>query len=166
VTFVTYVQTGAFHGRTLGTLSTTHSKAIHKVDIPAFDWPIASFPRYKYPLEDNVAENEAEDRRCLAEVDELFDKYNKAGNFVAGVIIEPVQAEGGDHHASPQFFQGLQKLTKKHGAALIVDEVQTGGGVSGKFWCHENFDLPEPADLVTFSKKMLTGGYYSLPEFR
>jgi 4-aminobutyrate aminotransferase/(S)-3-amino-2-methylpropionate transaminase len=166
VTFVTYVQTGAFHGRTLGTLSTTHSKAIHKVDIPAFDWPIASFPRYKYPLEDNVAENEAEDRRCLAEVDELFDKYNKAGNFVAGVIIEPVQAEGGDHHASPQFFQGLQKLTKKYGAALIVDEVQTGGGVSGKFWCHENFDLPEPADLVTFSKKMLTGGYYSLPEFR
>ena len=47
-----------------------------------------------------------------------------------------------------------------------MDEVQTGGGPSGKFWFHEHFHLPEPADFVTFSKKMLTGGYYSLPEFR
>jgi len=157
---------GGFHGRTLGVLSTTHSKAIHKLDIPAFDWPIASFPRYRYPLEENVRENAEEDARCLAEVDELFETYNRKGNFVAGVVIEPVQAEGGDHHGSPAFFQGLQALTHKHGAALIVDEVQTGGGASGKFWCHEHFDLPKPADLVTFSKKMLTGGFYSLPEFR
>lgn len=48
-------------------LSTTHSKAIHKLDIPAFDWPIASFPRYRYPLEENVRENAEEDARCLAE---------------------------------------------------------------------------------------------------
>ncbi|KAI9563024.1 hypothetical protein GHT06_010481 [Daphnia sinensis] len=157
---------GGFHGRTIGVLSTTHSKAIHKLDIPALDWPIASFPRYKYPLEDYVEENKAEDRKCLAEVEEQFEKYNKAGKFVAGVVIEPIQAEGGDNHASPEFFQELQRITKKNGAALIVDEVQTGGGASGKYWCHEHFHLPEPADFVTFSKKMLTGGYYSLPEFR
>lgn len=59
---------GAFHGRTLGALSTTHSKYIHKVDVPAFDWPIASFPEYKYPLNENVRENQHEDERCLAEV--------------------------------------------------------------------------------------------------
>lgn len=47
-----------------------------------------------------------------------------------------------------------------------MDEVQTGCGPTGKMWCHEHFDLPEPADFVTFSKKMLTGGFYSLPEFR
>jgi 4-aminobutyrate aminotransferase/(S)-3-amino-2-methylpropionate transaminase len=157
---------GAFHGRTLGTLSTTHSKVIHKLDIPSLDWPIASFPRYKYPLEDHVAENRQEDSRCLAEVEELFHKYNQAGKFVAGVIVEPIQAEGGDNHASPEFFQGLQKITKQNGGALIMDEVQTGGGPTGRFWCHEHFNLPEPADFVTFSKKMLTGGYYSLPEFR
>ena len=97
----------------MGTLSTTHSKAIHKLDIPAMDWPIASFPRYKYPLEDHIRENEEEDRRCLAEVEERFDEYNKAGKFVAGVIIEPIQAEGGDNHASPQFFQSLQQIIKK-----------------------------------------------------
>lgn len=59
---------GAFHGRTLGSLSTTHSKYIHKIDIPAFDWPIASFPAYKYPLNENIRENQQEDKRCLAQV--------------------------------------------------------------------------------------------------
>lgn len=54
---------GAFHGRTLGVLSTTHSKAIHKLDIPAFDWPIARFPEYKYPLEEHARENAAEDEK-------------------------------------------------------------------------------------------------------
>lgn len=63
-----FLCTGAFHGRTLGSLSTTHSKYIHKMDIPAFDWPIAPFPRYKYPLEANERENKQEDERCLARV--------------------------------------------------------------------------------------------------
>jgi 4-aminobutyrate aminotransferase-like enzyme len=52
----------------LGALSCTHSKAIHKLDIPSFDWPIAPFPRYKYPLEENERENQKEDERCLARV--------------------------------------------------------------------------------------------------
>lgn len=52
------------------------------------------------------------------------------------------------------------------GAALLIDEVQTGGGPTGKMWCHEYFDLPEAPDVVTFSKKMLTGGYYCKEEFR
>jgi 4-aminobutyrate aminotransferase-like enzyme len=55
----------------LGALSTTHSKYIHKIDIPAFDWPVASFPNYRYPLEENKLENDGEDRRCLAEVGEF-----------------------------------------------------------------------------------------------
>ncbi|XP_076300987.1 4-aminobutyrate aminotransferase isoform X1 [Lasioglossum baleicum] len=152
---------GAFHGRTLGTLSTTHSKYIHKIDIPAFDWPIASFPQYKYPLNENTRENQQEDQRCLAEVEELFAKYkNEKKVPVAGVIVEPIQSEGGDNHASPEFFQGLQRITKKHGAALLIDEVQTGGGPTGKMWCHEHFNLETPPELVTFSKKMQLGGYY------
>jgi len=48
-----------FHGRLLGALSTSRTKALHKVDIPAFDWPAAEPPRYKYPLEENVDYNEA-----------------------------------------------------------------------------------------------------------
>ena len=59
---------GGLHGRTFGVLSTTHSKPIHKLDIPAFDWPIAPFPQLKYPLEDHMTENKAEEQRCLEKV--------------------------------------------------------------------------------------------------
>ncbi|XP_015116761.1 4-aminobutyrate aminotransferase, mitochondrial [Diachasma alloeum] len=158
---------GAFHGRTLGSLSVTHSKYIHKIDIPAFDWPIASFPKYRYPLEENQRENKAEDERCLAEIEELMVKFDREKNTpVAGVIIEPIQAEGGDNHGSPTFFQRLRQLTKKHGAALLIDEVQTGGGPTGKMWCHEHFNLDSPPDIVTFSKKMQLGGYFHSAEFK
>ncbi|XP_021963765.1 probable 4-aminobutyrate aminotransferase, mitochondrial [Folsomia candida] len=157
---------GAFHGRTLAALTCTHSKAIHKIDVPSFDWPVARFPVYKYPLEDNVGENKAEDKKCLANVEELIDIWKKKGNPVAGIIVEPIQAEGGDNHGSPEFFQGLQKLAKTKGVALLIDEVQTGGGPTGKMWGHEHFNLPETPDIVTFSKKMQTGGFYHKPEFR
>lgn len=151
---------GAFHGRTLGVLATTHSKYIHKIDVPSFDWPIAPFPQYKYPLEEHIRENKAEDDSCLAQVEELIVQYNKRGIYVAGIAIEPIQSEGGDNEASPKFFQKLQSIAKKHGVALLIDEVQTGGGPTGKFWCHEHFNLPSPPDVVTFSKKMQLGGYF------
>jgi len=157
---------GGFHGRTLGSLTCTHSKPIHKIDVPAFPWPVAHFPKYKYPLEDNVKENAAEDKKSLANVEELIDEWQKKGTPVAGIIIEPIQAEGGDNHASPEFFQRLQALGKKKGVALLMDEVQTGGGPTGKIWAHENFNLPSPPDIVTFSKKMQTGGFYHTSEMR
>lgn len=151
---------GAFHGRTLGCLAATHSKAIHKIDIPSFDWPIASFPKYKYPLEENKRENDNEDKKCLSEVEDLIVTYKNKGIPVAGIVVEPIQSEGGDNEASPEFFQELQRIAKKHGAGLLIDEVQTGGGPTGKMWCHEHFNLETPPDIVTFSKKMQLGGYY------
>ncbi|XP_065174299.1 4-aminobutyrate aminotransferase, mitochondrial [Atheta coriaria] len=150
---------GAFHGRTLGALATTHSKAVHKIDVPSFDWPIAHFPCYQYPLDENQRENKEQDSKCLAEVEELIAKYKSIAP-VAGIIIEPIQSEGGDNEASPEFFQGLQRIAKQNGAALLIDEVQTGGGPTGKMWCHEYFNLETPPDVVTFSKKMQLGGYF------
>ena len=81
-------------------------------------------------------------------------------------MVEPIQAEGGDHHASAAFFRGLQAIAKKYEAAFIVDEVQTGCGATGKFWAYEHWGLECPPDFVTFSKKMLTGGYYYKSEYR
>lgn len=153
-----------FHGRTLGVLACTHTKVNPKIDMPSFDWPIAHFPQYKYPLEDNKCENEEEDKKCLAEIEDLFEKYKKKGTPVAGVIVEPIQSEGGNIEASPEFFQNLQKIIKKNEAYLCFDEVQTGGGGTGKFWCHEYFNLEEPPDLVTFSKKLQIGGYFYTEE--
>ncbi|XP_037813046.1 4-aminobutyrate aminotransferase, mitochondrial [Lucilia sericata] len=157
---------GAFHGRTMGSLSTTHSKYIHKIDVPSFDWPVASFPQYRYPLEENVAYNQEQDKRCLAEVEDLVEQYRKKDIPVAGVVVEPIQSEGGDNEASPEFFQGLQRICKANGMALLMDEVQTGGGGTGKMWCHEYFNLESPPDVVTFSKKMQLGGYFHNSTFR
>lgn len=156
---------GAFHGRTFGALSCTHSKAIHKLDVPAFDWPIAQFPRYKYPLDEHKAENAKEDDKCLAHIEQLIEDYSKRSP-VAALIVEPIQAEGGDNHGSGQFFRALQQILKKNNIAFICDEVQTGCGPTGKFWAHEHWNLPEPPDFVTFSKKMLLGGYFYNHSFR
>uniref|UniRef100_F1L311 (S)-3-amino-2-methylpropionate transaminase n=1 Tax=Ascaris suum TaxID=6253 RepID=F1L311_ASCSU len=157
---------GAFHGRSLAALSMTHSKPVHKVDIPAFHWPVASFPRYKYPLEKNVQYNGEQDNDCLAKVEELIERQKKAKCEVAALIVEPIQSEGGDHHGSPAFFQGLRDITKKHGIVFIVDEVQTGGGGTGSFWAHESWNLSSPPDIVCFSKKLMIGGYFYAEHLR
>ncbi|MDI1491739.1 MAG: 4-aminobutyrate transaminase [Ramalina farinacea] len=147
----------AFHGRLFATLSTTRSKPVHKLDIPAFDWPQAPFPCLKYPLHEHARENAEEEGRCLAETEHLIQTFHHP---VAAVVVEPVQSEGGDNHASPSFFRGLRAITRKHGILLIVDEVQTGVGATGKFWAHDHWQLPEPPDMVTFSKKAQTAGFY------
>jgi len=157
---------GGFHGRTLGALSCTHSKSVHKLDAPAFDWPTAPFPRLRYPLKDNIEFNTAEEKRCLDEVNNIFRARKEEGRPVAGAIIEPILAEGGDLHASADFFKGLQKACKEFGAAFIVDEVQTGIFCSGHTWAHEAWDLKESPDFVCFSKKALIGGYYYADEFQ
>ena len=139
-----------FHGRLFGSLSTTRSKPIHKLDIPAFDWPQASFPALKYPLEQHAEENAREEQRCLDEVENIITTFHSPP---AAVVIEPIQSEGGDNHASAAFFRGLRALTRRHNTLLIVDEVQTGVGATGKFWAHEHWGLDDPPDMVTFSKK-------------
>ena len=84
-----------------------------KIDMPAPDWPIARFPALRYPLEDYVSENTAEEHSCLAEVEERIDAWNRKEMPVAAVVVEPIQAEGGDNHATAAFFQGLRDITKK-----------------------------------------------------
>jgi 4-aminobutyrate aminotransferase/(S)-3-amino-2-methylpropionate transaminase len=128
--------------------------------MPAFDWPIANFPRYKYPLNENTDYNKLQDKECLADVEKKIIANKSNGRDVAAVIVEPIQSEGGDFHASADFFKSLQKICKEKGVTFIVDEVQTGGGASGHFWAHEAWGLSESPDIVTFSKKMLLGGYY------
>jgi 4-aminobutyrate aminotransferase/(S)-3-amino-2-methylpropionate transaminase len=155
---------GGFHGRLFGSLSATRSKPIHKLDIPAFDWPQATFPKLQYPLDQYLAENQAAEQAALDEVESLITNYHVPP---AAVIVEPIQSEGGDNHASPAFFQGLRQVTKKHNILLIVDEVQTGIGSTGRFWAHDHWDLQSPPDMVTFSKKAQTAGFYfANPELR
>ena len=73
---------------------------------------------------------------------------------IAAVILEPIIGAGGDRHVSDNFAQGIRTLTKEMGISFIVDEVVTGVGVTGTFWCHEQWNLDSPPDFVTFAKKM------------
>ena len=152
----------AFHGRLLGALSATRSKAIHKLDIPAFDWPKAPSPVYKYPLGQNEEYNKTQDDLCLKEIDEILD----SGRWeVAAAIIEPIQAEGGDNMISGYFARHLQSTLKKRGISLIIDEVQTGYMATGKMWAYEHWNLEFPPDFVTVSKKMMLGAIYTQKKF-
>lgn len=153
---------GGFHGRSLGALSLTRSKPIHKVDFPAFPWPTAPFPANKFPLAAHAEENAKAEARSLEAVEAVFKAHP---DEVAALIVEPIQGEGGDCHASPAFFQSLRKLAREHGVAFIADEVQTSGGATGEFWAHEAWGLDDPPDIVTFSKKWQVGGYYCKEEF-
>lgn len=85
----------AFHGRLFGSLTATASKAIHKVDIPAFDWPKAPFPQLKYPLEAHKEHNKQVEQAALDQVEFMITTAKKP---IAGVVIEPIQSEGGDNH--------------------------------------------------------------------
>lgn len=146
-----------FHGRTFGSLTTTRSKPLHKMDIPAFNWPKAPFPQLKYPLQEFEAENHQTELDCLAEFEKVINQHK---GKVAAIIIEPVQSEGGDNHASSFFFQKLRDITKDNDILMIVDEVQTGVGATGKLWAHEHWNLTSPPDMVSFSKKFQAAGFY------
>ncbi|BEJ12516.1 hypothetical protein CspHIS471_0209760 [Cutaneotrichosporon sp. HIS471] len=156
-----------FHGRLFGSLSATRSKAIHKVDIPAFDWPVAPFPKVQYPDSQFAKENAAEEARCLQEYEQILIE-NKKTRPIAAVIIEPILSEGGDRHASNNFYRQLRLIARKHDAFFIVDEVQTGVGATGTFWAHEKWGLQEgeEPDFVTFSKKMQQAGIFHKSETR
>jgi 4-aminobutyrate aminotransferase-like enzyme len=76
---------------------------------------------------------------------------------VAGVLVEPIQGEGGLRLASPGFFQRLRLLTRIYDVPLMFDEVQTGWGATGQLWAHDLFDLPCPPDVVVWAKKAQNG---------
>ena len=149
-----------FHGRLLGALSATRTNPIHKLDIPSFDWPAAEPPRYRHPLAENVEYNRAQDQASLADVRAKIEEWKQKGSEVVSVIVEPIMSEGGDNALSAEFAQGLQDITKELGIYFIVDEVQTGVCLTGSMWAHEQWNLRESPDFVTFAKKMLSCGFY------
>jgi L-lysine 6-transaminase len=95
----------------------------------------------------------AAEERALAEIEQAFANNP---DDVAAILIEPIQAEGGDIHFRPEFLRALQRKAREHEVFFILDEVQTGVGITGRMWAHEHFGL-EP-DAVAFGKKMQVCG--------
>ncbi|MCG3257937.1 MAG: aminotransferase class III-fold pyridoxal phosphate-dependent enzyme, partial [Candidatus Heimdallarchaeota archaeon] len=122
----------AFHGRSGYTLSLTNTFDPKKTKyFPKFQWPRVSNPKVTFPIEDNFEQIVIAEEKSCQEIHDTIEKY---GDDIACMIIEPIQAEGGDNHFRPQFFQKLRQIADNHDVLLIYDEIQTGVGMTGKFW--------------------------------
>ncbi len=140
----------AFHGRTGYTLSLTNTFDLRKtMYFPKFRWPRVLNPKLTFPLnEENLREVEKAEKESLAQIKDALAKNR---DDVAAIIIEPIQGEGGDNHFRGEFLRALKEIADEEELFLILDEVQTGIGLTGKMWAHQHFDL-EP-DIICFGKK-------------
>lgn len=146
----------AFHGRLGYSVSLTNTADPRKYQyFPRhLDWPRIDNPKLRFPLtEENLAAAAEAEALALAQIEESFQKFP---DEIAAIIIEPIQAEGGDNHFRPEFFRALRHLADKHEAMLIFDEIQTGVGMSGTFWAWQGLGV-QP-DIFVFGKKMQVCG--------
>ena len=128
----------SFHGRTFAALSATGQPNYHK----GFEPLLSGFKFFKYNDFDSVKK--------------LFDECEEKDQIVAGILIEPIQGEGGVIPGKKAFFSELRKICNKKKTLLIFDEVQSGVGRTGKMWGYENLNI-EP-DGFTLAKG-LGGGH-------
>ena len=128
---------GAFHGRTLGALSFTSSRPVHKYNFPEF--PVK---RIKFCTKDDDPE--------IDSVESLL-KENK----IAFILTEVVQGEGGYYVASKKFIKNLRRCATRYGVPLILDEVQSGIGHTGKWWAFEHYGVTP--DIMSTAKALQVG---------
>lgn len=138
---------GAFHGRTMGALSLTGSKVVQR---RGFAPLIPLVSHIDYPNEYRSAGS----LESLNQLEDLF-KRTVAPQEVAGLIVEPIQGEGGYIVPPPEFHRELRKLCDKHGILMIVDEVQSGMGRTGKMFAMEHWGVVP--DIVCLAKGIASG---------
>jgi len=145
----------AFHGRSGYTLSLTNTSDPRKTQYyPRFDWPRITNPKCRFPLTGkNLRDAIAREKRALQQIDDVI---KLRADQLAGIIVEPVQCDGGDNHFRPEFFQSLRKICDENELLLIFDEIQTGIGITGKMWAFEHLGVVP--DIVCFGKKTQIAG--------
>jgi L-lysine 6-transaminase len=139
----------AFHGRSGYTLSLTNTADQRKIAyFPKFDWPRITNPKCFFPLEGGNLETVVQaEKRALEEIQAAIEKDPRD---MACIILEPIQAEGGDNHFRLEFHQALRHICDENEMLLIYDEVQTGFGGTGRMWASEHYVKP---DIIIFGKK-------------
>ncbi|MCP4122492.1 MAG: L-lysine 6-transaminase [Bacteroidetes bacterium] len=139
----------AFHGRSGYTLSLTNTDPVKTMYFPKFDWPRITNPKLTFPLtEASIATTVELEKQALEEINNAIESNP---NDIAAILLEPIQGEGGDNHFRNEFVSALRSICDQKDIILILDEVQTGVGLTGKFWCHEHFDAKP--DIICFGKK-------------
>ena len=148
---------GAFHGRTMGALSLTGSKPQQKRRFSPLD-PGVTHIRYPYAYRGcsgGPQEEESFSLGCAQYIEEKLFKTILAPEEVAAIFIEPIQGEGGYVVAPDNFLRELRAICNRHGILLVVDEVQSGAGRTGKWWAIEHSGV-EP-DMVCMAKGIASG---------
>jgi L-lysine 6-transaminase len=133
----------AFHGRSGYTLSLTNTDPVKVARFPKLDWP-----RIPAPYLAAGRDVEAAERVSLAAARAAFEQHP---HDIACFVMEPIQGEGGDHHFRPEFLQAMQAMCREFDALLVLDEVQTGCGLTGTAWAYQQLGV-QP-DVVAFGKK-------------
>lgn len=144
---------GAFHGRSGYTMSLTNTDPAKVAKFPKFDWPRLTTPIVRHPLADHADDLARQEAIALAEASDAFARYP---HDIACIIAEPIQGEGGDNHLRPEFLRALQDIAHANDALFVLDEVQTGAGITGHAWAHQGMGL-EP-DVIAFGKKLQVCG--------
>jgi len=147
---------GGFHGRTMGALSFTASKAIYRKNFGPTMPGVLHIP-YPYAYRPTLHSLPGEDYgdAVLDYLEDVIFAQMVSPHEVAGILIEPIQGEGGYVVPTPNFFPRLRKICTKYGIMLIADEVQSGMGRTGKWWAMEHFGI-EP-DIITSAKGIASG---------
>ena len=138
---------GGFHGRTLLALTLTSKTHPYKAGLGPFAPEV-----YRLPFAQDYRGPSAAE--ALAALERALVTY-VAAESVAAIVIEPVQGEGGFVVAPPKFLEGVRRICSDNGIVLVVDEVQTGYGRTGKMWGIEHYDV-EP-DVMTIAKSIAAG---------
>lgn len=147
---------GAFHGRTMGAVTLTASKPnYHRGFYPLMNGVYhVPYPDPYRPILNSLP-GEDYGETVVRYIEEQILSHIVPADNVAGIIIEPIQGEGGYVVPSEGFFPALRKLCDKYGILLIADEVQSGMGRSGKWWAIEHFGV-EP-DIICAAKGIASG---------
>jgi 4-aminobutyrate aminotransferase len=148
----------SFHGRTLGSLALTSSKAAQRRGFKRQVLDVVHVPypnEYHNPFSEADCEGEGAGRGALNWIEKRLFKTTTPPDEVAGIVVEVVQGEGGYVPAPRNFLQGLRRICDEHGIMLIVDEVQSGMGRTGKMFASEYYDL-QP-DIITIAKGIGSG---------
>ena len=150
----------SFHGRTGYTLSLTDSPDTRKTDyFPKFEWPRIINPKLEFPATDEVIQIVKEkEAKAVDQIERAMKEYP---DEIAGLIIEPIQGEGGDNHFRESFFRQLRELANEYEFLLIYDEVQSGGGITGKMWAHQHYGDDCQPDIISFGKKTQVCGIFA-----
>ena len=148
-----------FHGRTGYTMSLTDSPDPRKtLYFPQFDWPRIDNPKINFPLDQNLDLVLEREKHAI---NQIKDAITNNPDEIAGLIIEPIQGEGGDNHFRKEFLAELRNLANESDFLLIYDEVQTGVGVTGSMWAHQAFGDTVRPDIISFGKKTQVCGIFA-----